>query len=94
MNVEVIFCDLAKAFDCKSWNFVKCITFLWYWYSSNSCRMINQILSSRQKKKVEIKSSNNTQNFFSNWRTIKRGIPEWSILGPLPFICINDNAKL
>jgi hypothetical protein len=74
-----IFCDLAKVFDCV--NHETLLAKLQFhgiqgvvagWFRS----------SVTDKTGNGIKSSNATQNFFSNWGTIKHGVPLGSVLWP------------
>jgi hypothetical protein len=84
-----IFCDLAKAFDCVNHEIL--LTKLhFYGIQGIAEKWFRSYLTDR-KQKVEIKSSNNAQNFFSSWGTIKHRVPQGSILGLLLFIMyIND----
>jgi hypothetical protein len=40
-----------------------------------------------RKQKFEIKSPKYTQNFYSNWETIKHGVPQGSIMSNFFFAC-------
>ena len=80
--VAGIYCDLAKAFWwCKSWAFATEIEILWCkgvildWVKSYSFN---------RKHRVESKSLN-VQNCFSDWESIKHGVPQRWVLGHLLF---------
>jgi len=79
MHVGGILCDMAKAFDYVNYEIllaklhfcgIQGVPTLWF----KSC------LTNRREK-VEIKSPNVTQNFFSDWGTLKRVVPQGSVLG-------------
>jgi hypothetical protein len=84
MHVGGILCDMAKAFDCVNYKMllamllfcgIQGVPTLWF----KSC------LTNRREK-VKIKSPSVTQNFFSDWDTLKCVVPQGSVLGPLLFI--------
>jgi hypothetical protein len=89
MHAGGIFCDLAKAFDCV--NHEMLLTKLhFYGIQGIAAKWFRSYLTDR-KQKVEVESPKNNQNFFSNWGTIKHGVPQGLILGSLLFIIyIND----
>jgi retron-type reverse transcriptase len=84
MCVRGIFCDLARAFDCV--NHATLLTKLHlYGIQGIAAKYFRSCLMAR-KRKVKIKSPNNCQNFCLHCGTLKYGVPQGSILGPLLFI--------
>jgi hypothetical protein len=80
MYVGGIFCELEKTFDCVNHKilltklqFIGIQGIMLSWFRS--------YLTDRNQK-TEIKSSNSIQSTYSYWRSIKRGAPQGSILGP------------
>jgi hypothetical protein len=86
MHVGGIFCDLAKAFDCV--NHGSLLVKLYYYGIQGTVANWFRFYLTNRKQKNEIKSF---AKFSSKWGTVKQGIPQRSILGPMLFlIYIND----
>jgi hypothetical protein len=84
-----IFCDLAKAFDCVNHE-ISLAKLHFYGIQGVTADCFKSYLTIRGQK-VEIKSCNATQNFFSDWGTLKHGVPQGSFLGPLLFVIYINN---
>jgi len=80
MHVGRIFCDLAKAFDCV--NHLILLAILHFCGIGGVSEDWFRSYLTNRREKVEGKSPNSTQNFFSNWGKVKHGIPQGSILRP------------
>ena len=80
---EASFLDLTKAFDCVS-HAILIRKLYMYNFKPEACKLISSYLSSRRQC---VKFNGN----FSNYKSIKSGVPQGSILGPIIFlIYIND----
>jgi hypothetical protein len=76
-----IFCDLAKAFDCVNHD-ILLAKLHFYGIRGVIADCFKSCLTNRRQK-VGIKSCNTTQNVFTDWGTMKHGVPQGLILGPL-----------
>ena len=81
--IMVIFMDLSKAFDCLTHRLLTA-KLRAYGLSEHACDLIASYLSNRYQR-VKI------QNSRSDWRVLRKGVPQGSILGLLLFnVFAND----
>jgi hypothetical protein len=81
-HIAGIFCDLTKAFDCVRHEILLC-KLQYYGVRGVWLELIKSYLSDR-KQQVDFKSiSLSTQP--SQWKSIKCGVPQGSVLGPFFF---------
>jgi hypothetical protein len=81
MHVGVIFCNSAKAFDSVNHE-ILLVKLHYYGIQGTVANWFRSYLTNR-KQKTEIKSF---EKLSSKWGTVKHGVPQRSILGPLLFI--------
>lgn len=88
-NVLGLFCDLSKAFDCINHEVLSKKLQL-YGINENYASLIKTYLENR-KQKVAVYDIHTGRDIVSNSGSIRHGVPQGSILGPLLFLLyIND----
>jgi hypothetical protein len=83
LKVAVIFCDLAKAFDCVNHD-ILIEKLKYYEVNETGINLIRSYLHNRRQR-VDV-NVNNTLRYCSTWETVKRGVLQGSVLGPLLFV--------
>jgi hypothetical protein len=84
MHVGGISCDLAKAFDCLNHELL--LSKLHFYGIRNMAGQWFKSYLHDRRQKVEKKSPDSNNSTYPNWRIIKHGVPQGSILGPLLFL--------
>jgi hypothetical protein len=73
-QVGGIFCYLAEAFDCVNHE-IMLAKLRFHGIQEITADWFRSYLTNRRQK-VKIKSPSSTQNFFSDWGTLKHGVPK------------------
>lgn len=87
-QIDVIFLDFSKAFDCVPHNLLLYKLESFYGISGNMLEWFRDYLTDRKQKVL-------VENVCSEFEAVTSGVPQGSILGPLMFLLyINDMAFL